>query len=131
MRKSGFVFVELYTQRLIEYASFFRQVCEFTLIREEGGFSELRSATAMVLLNGDKELPQGHPFQGRLSGAGQGIGVEIGIVVSDLSAAREAALKFPGWTASDIRQQEWGLTDFRVTTPDGYYLRLTDPPADA
>lgn len=130
MPTPGFIFIELYTQRLVEYAAFFKQVCAFTLIREEGGFSELRSATAMVLLNADKELPQGHPFQSRLTGTAQGIGVEIGIVVSDLAAARDAALHFPGWTVSDIRRQEWGLTDFRVTTPDGYYLRLTDPPAD-
>jgi catechol 2,3-dioxygenase-like lactoylglutathione lyase family enzyme len=130
MRKPGFVFVELYTQRLDEYASFFQKVCALRLVREEGGFSELRSATAMVLLNADKELPQGHPFQDRLVGSNQGIGVEIGIVVNDLAAARKTALQFSGWTVSDIRHQEWGLTDFRVITPDGYYLRLTDPPAD-
>jgi len=130
MQKPGFVFVEIYTQRLVEYASFFQQVCAFTLVREEGDFSELRSAAAMVLLNAEKELPQGHPFQGRLTGASQGIGVEIGIVVSDLADARAGALCFPGWTVSDIQHQEWGLTDFRVTTPDGYYLRLTDRPAD-
>ena len=130
MRKPGFVFVELYTQRLEEYASFFQRVCGFTLIREEGDFTELRSPTAMVLLNADKELPQGHPFQGRLAGTTKGVGIEVGVVVGDLATARAAALLFPGWTVSEIKRQEWGLSDFRVTTPDGDYLRLTDPPAD-
>jgi lactoylglutathione lyase len=129
MRQIGFVFVELYTQRLLEYTSFFQQVCFFTLVREEQGFIELRSDTSIVLLNGDNELPEGHPFRCRLTGTPQGVGVEIGIVVGDLARARDIALKFPHWTVSDIQHQEWGLTDFRVTTPDGYYLRLTDPPS--
>ncbi|WP_366663858.1 hypothetical protein [Geobacillus subterraneus] len=28
---------------------------------------------------------------------------------------------------SELKQQEWGMTDFRLTDPDGYYLRITSP----
>jgi len=27
--------------------------------------------------------------------------------------------------AEDLVEREWGLSDFRVTDPDGYYLRFT------
>ena len=26
----------------------------------------------------------------------------------------------------DFQKRDWGLTDFRVTDPDGHYLRFTD-----
>ncbi|MGO1165182.1 MAG: VOC family protein [Janibacter sp.] len=39
------------------------------------------------------------------------IGTEIVVVVDDVRAERD---------------REWGLTDFRVHDPDGYYLRITD-----
>ncbi len=26
---------------------------------------------------------------------------------------------------SPLRKRSWGLTDFRITDPDGYYLRIT------
>ncbi|MDW8244619.1 MAG: hypothetical protein RMJ88_15535 [Thermogemmata sp.] len=128
MYDQGSIFVELYTQRLEEYACFFQRVCGFTILRRHDDFYELRSSIAVILLNADEKLSAGHPFQGWLSETNKGIGVEIGIVVSDLEAARAAALLFSGWTVTDIRQQDWGLSDFRVTTPDGYYLRLTTPP---
>ena len=28
--------------------------------------------------------------------------------------------------AEDLQEREWGLTDFRMRDPDGYYLRITD-----
>ena len=128
-RTSGFVFVELYTHDIQTYISFFQNVAGFKLVRDEGGFAELRSDTAVILLNADKDqdLPERHPFKGRLLGPGKGVGVEIGIVKADLPVAREAALKVKGWSVTEIRRQEWGLSDFRVVTPDGYYLRFTDP----
>lgn len=123
---SGFVFVEMYTQSTPEYISFFQRVAGFELKRHEGDFTELRSQFGVVLLNADRNLPPGHPFSGKLHGQDQGIGVEIGVVLPDLTAAREAALSFPGWTVTEIINQDWGMADFRVITPDGYYIRLTE-----
>ena len=85
----------------------------------------LRAAEIMV--NTGQGLPQGHPFHGKIVGHDQGLGVEIGLVVPDPAAAREAALKFPGWSVTGLYRQPWGETDFRVSTPDGYYFRLTEP----
>ena len=127
MPKPGFVFVELYMQDIHGYISFFQSVAGFKLIRDEGDFAELRSDTAVILLNADKELPGGHPFKDRVLGSGKGVGVEIGIVLADLPTAREAALTFKGWSVTEIRRQSWGLSDFRVLTPDGYYLRFAEP----
>ncbi len=52
-------------------------------------------------------------------------GTEIVLEVDDLDAER-ARVAAAGWLASrDLQRQEWGLTDFRLSDPDGYYIRLT------
>ena len=98
----------------------------FRLISNERGFAEMRSETALVLLNADRELPEGHPFRDKLLENGMGIGVEIGIVSTDLEAARKLALTFEKWSVTEIALRPWGLSDFRVVSPDGYYLRITN-----
>jgi len=53
-------------------------------------------------------------------------GTEIVIVVDDVEAERDRALAAGLVLAEDLVERAWGLTDFRVHDPDGYYLRLTD-----
>jgi predicted enzyme related to lactoylglutathione lyase len=52
-------------------------------------------------------------------------GVEIVLEVADLAAERERVQR-SGWpVAEEITERPWGLTDFRILDPDGYYLRIT------
>lgn len=53
-------------------------------------------------------------------------GTEIVIEVDDITGFRDHVLAQGPALAEDLQQREWGLTDFRLTDPDGYYLRLTD-----
>lgn len=59
-------------------------------------------------------------------------GTEIVIEVDDVRATRNAATAAGLTLTEDLEQRPWGLSDFRVTDPDGYYLRFTgrrvDPP---
>jgi hypothetical protein len=125
--KPGFLFLELFTPHVGDYVRFLQTVAGFRLVHEEAGFAELRSEMGEMMVNSGKGLPAGHPFHGKVLGHDQGIGVEIGIVVADVTAARQAALQFKEWSASEIRRQPWGQSDFRVVTGDGYYFRLTEP----
>jgi lactoylglutathione lyase len=52
-------------------------------------------------------------------------GVEIVLEVDDVLEFHEraGASGHPVLHASQVRP--WGLTDFRITDPDGYYLRIT------
>ena len=50
-------------------------------------------------------------------------------VLADLDKAYAAALTFKdkGFAiSSGIAMRPWGVRDFRVLTPDGYYLRFTE-----
>jgi predicted enzyme related to lactoylglutathione lyase len=55
-------------------------------------------------------------------------GVEIVLEVDYLHAERDR-IRLAGWPIEeDITRRPWGLQDFRVLDPDGYYLRFTTRP---
>jgi lactoylglutathione lyase len=53
-------------------------------------------------------------------------GVELVLEVDDVAAERDLVIA-AGWPlVEDLRDRPWGLTDFRILDPAGYYLRITD-----
>jgi len=129
LRKPGFIFMELGTTHVEDYFSFFESVADFKVLSREPGYVVARSDLAELTFIEPKFWSGGHPFSGKLTGSGQGLGIEIGIVVADLDKAYAAALKFQdkGWPISTgIVRRPWGVRDFRVLAPDGYYLRFTE-----
>jgi hypothetical protein len=52
------------------------------------------------------------------------LGTEIVLYVDDLEPLR-AALEQAGHVPGEIALQPWGDRDFRVSDPDGYYLRIS------
>jgi lactoylglutathione lyase len=52
-------------------------------------------------------------------------GVELVLEVDDVAGERDRVLA-AGWPLEeDLRERPWGLTDFRILDPAGYYLRVT------
>ena len=52
-------------------------------------------------------------------------GVELVLEVDDVAAERDLVTA-AGWPLDqDLQNRAWGLTDFRVVDPAGYYLRIT------
>jgi lactoylglutathione lyase len=53
-------------------------------------------------------------------------GVELVLEVDDVGAERDRVVA-AGWPLDeDLQSRPWGLTDFRILDPAGYYLRITD-----
>lgn len=52
-------------------------------------------------------------------------GVEIVLEVEDVTAAHRRVLDAGYPVAQGLEKRPWGLTDFRVHDPAGYYLRVT------
>jgi lactoylglutathione lyase len=53
-------------------------------------------------------------------------GVELVLEVDDVAAERNRVVA-SGWPLEqDLQLRPWGLTDFRILDPAGYYLRITD-----
>jgi lactoylglutathione lyase len=129
LRKPGFIFMELGTTHVEDYFTFFESVADFKTLSRKPGYLVAHSDLAELTFIDPKFWSGGHPFSGKLTGSGQGLGIEIGIVVADLDKAYVAALKFKdkGWPISTgIVRRPWGVRDFRVLAPDGYYLRFTE-----
>jgi lactoylglutathione lyase len=129
LRQPGFVFVELYVEDPAYYVRIFRDALGFEIVRDEGTFVELRSARGLVILNAFEDADAGHPFEHYRRERRRGLGVEVGIVSDRLRETWELARRIEGCVVSDIVQQDWGMTDYRILTPHGYYLRVTTAPA--
>jgi hypothetical protein len=127
MQADGYVFVELYVEDPAYYVRLFRDALGFAVARDEGDFAALRSKHGTILLNAFTDPDPGHPFEHYRSEPRRGVGVEIGIVTERVAEAWEAAKRVEGCQVSDLVTQEWGMTDFRILTPHGYYLRVTSP----
>ena len=69
-------------------------------------------------------MGRGPGSRARVAGA-RGAGVEIVLEIPDVDAAAEAAVEAGYRLAEPVRERPWGLRDFRVVDPDGYYLRIT------
>ncbi len=54
------------------------------------------------------------------------IGVEIVLYTTENLEEKHARLKSLGLKPTDIRLQPWGVRDFRITDPGGYYIRISE-----
>ena len=130
MQTPGHVFVELYVEDMEYYLHLVRDVLDFAVVRAEDGWAELRSSHGTIILNRHDDPEPGHPFERFARVARRGFGVEIGIVCEsrqDLSDKWARARRVDRCLVTDIVDREWGMTDFRILTPQGYYLRVTTP----
>lgn len=72
-----------------------------------------------------QNLDSTHYFRPEITTQRKGLGLEIVLEVDDVvrEYTRIKERSYPIF--KDIQKQTWGLTDFRVVDPDGYYLRIT------
>jgi len=55
----------------------------------------------------------------------RGLGIEIVLEVDDVQADYRGVRASGHPIAEDLQERPWGLIDFRIVDPDGYYLRVT------
>jgi lactoylglutathione lyase len=122
--------MELFVSELARSVDFYRSVLGFEVERHQQDYASVRNGSAALGLVPVTKLPEsdGPGFtQAQLAGH-RGAGVEIVLEVDDLSAtaARVTAAGYP--MSEPPQRRPWGLTDFRLFDPDGYYLRITHHP---
>jgi lactoylglutathione lyase len=117
---------ELFVREMGVAVGFYTGVMGFELLREEPGYSSLRRGEVILGLGSISKLPaEGGYFTRDIAEHRRGLGVEIVLEVDDLDAyhARVLASGYP--ISEPLQERPWGLRDFRVVDPDGYYLRVT------
>lgn len=123
--------LELFVEDLDRAIAFYGEVLGFTLLRREEGYASVRRGGVTLGLGPIAKLPDvgGYFTRPRLA-KGKGLGVEIVLEVEDLEAEL-ARVEAAGWPLVEgLRERPWGLADFRIADPDGYYLRITTIPRE-
>lgn len=119
--------LELFVRDMDASIAFYERVLGFTLQRRDEGYASMRNGTVIFGLGPIDKLPErdGYFTRGRLA-ADRGAGVEIVLEVDDIREARERVETVGYPVLEDLQQRPWGLIDFRLADPDGYYLRITN-----
>ena len=119
--------LELFVEDMGESVRFYRRALGFEVVREvRGDYASLRSGDIMLGIGPIAKLPDtGGYFTRSIASQRRGLGVEIVMEVDDLSAAHRRVLNSGHTVFEPPQQRPWGLRDFRIVDPDGYYLRVT------
>jgi predicted enzyme related to lactoylglutathione lyase len=117
--------LELFVNDIAVSKDFYSRVLKFTAGEQHaGGYTPMKHGSVSLGLNLRSNLPEDHPVQ-TTANERPGRGVEIVLEVDDIDAMY-ALVRSQAWpVSSELQQQPWGLRDFRIVDPDGYYLRLT------
>lgn len=117
--------LELFVEDIAVSRDFYTRVLNFTTnAAATDGYTPLSNGQVILSLNRHAALAEDHPVR-TAPHERPGRGIEIVLEV-DAVDALYAHVCAQGWPlASPLQQQPWGLTDFRLVDPDGYYLRLT------
>ncbi|HEV2129137.1 MAG TPA: VOC family protein [Thermomicrobiales bacterium] len=123
--------MELFVEDMDRTVDFYRDVLGFELARREEGYASVRRGDVILGIGPIAKLPaEGGYFTERRLAQDRGLGVEIVLEVEDVAAEYEQVVA-TGWPiVEELQGRPWGLTDFRITDPDGYYLRVTDMTTD-
>jgi lactoylglutathione lyase len=118
--------LELFVEDMGESISFYRRVLGFEVVREEpGDYASLRSGYIRLGIGPIAKLPEtGGYFTRSIASQRRGLGVEIVMEVDDLSVAHRRVLASGYPVFESPQQRPWGLWDFRIVDPDGYYVRI-------
>jgi lactoylglutathione lyase len=117
--------LELFVVDLPASLDFYRRVLGFEPgLRQTGGYTPLAKGSVRIALNPRSDLADDHPLR-MAAGERPGLGVEIVLEVEDIVAMHQRVVSQSWPLSGELSQQPWGLTDFRVADPDGYYWRVT------
>lgn len=115
--------VEIFPDDLDVIVDFYTKVLGFTVTRDQrAGPSAYVSLQRGSVCIGAARRPGPGTRTERLPPSG----AELVLEVDDVAAERERVAA-AGWPLDeDLTDRPWGLTDFRIVDPAGYYLRITN-----
>ncbi len=119
--------LELFTSDMKKSVDFYTGILDFTMEGKQINYSyqPVKRGNVIFGIGPIRKLSNDHHFNPNLKNIQKGYGVEIVLEVDDVAEVYEN-VKSSGYPVEvPLATQSWGLTDFRVVDPDGYYLRIT------
>jgi lactoylglutathione lyase len=127
--------MELFVEDLDVSVEFYAGVLGFRVDRRSEDYVSMRRGTVVLGLGPVAKLPEGDGpgFTRQRLAAGKGAGVEIVLELDDVErvAALHEHCRAMATVVEPLQPRPWGLQDFRIVDPDGYYLRVTHGNAGA
>jgi catechol 2,3-dioxygenase-like lactoylglutathione lyase family enzyme len=119
--------LELFVQDMDQAIAFYTHILGFKVLRREEDYASLRNGIVMLGLGPIAKLPEesGGYFNRSKLRAARGLGVEIVLEVDDVQVIYKHTQSCDYPVEEPLQKRHWGLTDFRLLDPDGYYLRIT------
>ena len=119
--------LELFVEDMEASIAFYTRVLAFDLERHEpGDYASLRRGSVVFGLGPVAKLPEKGGYFGRdIATRRRGLGVEIVLEVDDVEGWRDRVVASGHPIFEPLLDRPWGLRDFRIADPDGYYLRVT------
>ncbi len=118
--------LELFVDDVERSAAFYTSVLGFSRQSGDASYLPVTRGTVTLGLGPAAGLGARHYFNPELSTARRGLGVELVLEVDDVEACfQHVQQTAPKTILTPVGRRSWGLTDFRVADPDGYYLRIT------
>ena len=121
---------ELFVSDRDRSVDFYTSVLGFDVQRLDESHALLTCGQVTLGLGRQADLPEtgdGPGFTQQRLERDHGAGVEIVLETPELDALYERVRRSRYPLAAPLQDRPWGLRDFRVTDPDGYYLRITTP----
>lgn len=117
--------LELFVESMEKSVEFYNRVLKFDVPEEiNKSYIPVRKGNVVLGLGEMKNLPENHPL--KVSREQKiGLGVEIVLEVENVKEIYDkvVAIEYPIQT--ELTKRPWGLEDFRIIDPDGYYIRIT------
>jgi len=122
--------LELFALDMETSIAFYTRALAFELARHEpGDYASLRLGGIVLGIGPVAKLPEEGGYFGReIATLRRGLGVEIVIEVDDVEKWHERVADSGHPILEPLQDRPWGLRDFRIFDPDGYYLRITSRP---
>jgi lactoylglutathione lyase len=119
--------LELFVEDMETSIGFYTRVLGFEVARNEpGDYASLRNGDVVLGIGPIPKLSEeGGYFTRDIASSRRGLGVEIVLEVEDVNEWHRRVVASGHPVSEPPQKRPWGLRDFRIVDPDGYYLRLT------
>ena len=119
--------LELFTSNMNKSVEFYTEILGFEMEGEQmnNAYQPVKRGHVVLGIGPLDKLSKDHHFIPGVPPVQNGYGVEIVLEVDNITEVYKK-VRTSGYPIHDpLKIQPWGLTDFRLVDPDGYYLRIT------
>lgn len=116
---------ELFVDNPEKTVQFYQNMFGFEVIKSQDRYTEIKKGDVRIGIGSTNKLIKNHYFNPDIQTQRKGLGVEIVFEVDDIDEVYKHIQRKNYPIETDIKTREWGKRDFRITDPDGYYIRVT------